>query len=237
MNKRLLIWISVAVLGMGAGLAGYYFFFRRPDTALRTRQVIDWINYPEKHPEWNAGEPGTRCGTAPFIFPTHGFIGYLRDDSWKIGHRHQGIDIFGGTDPGKTPVVNVYDGYLTRQTDWKSSLILRIPSDPLQPGRQIWVYYTHLADPQGNSLIDSQFPAGTFELPIKAGTLLGHQGNYSGDPSNPVGVHLHLSVVKDNGQGKYLNELDIDNTLDPSPYFGLALNAHTNQGIVPVCPP
>jgi hypothetical protein len=42
-------------------------------------------------------------------------------------------------------------------------------------------------------------------------------------------------VVKDNGSGKYLNELDIANTLDPSPYFGLPLNSKTNADTVPVC--
>jgi hypothetical protein len=34
-------------------------------------------------------------------------------------------------------------------------------------------------------------------------------------------MHLHFSVVKDDGHGKFLNELRIENTLDPSPYLGL----------------
>ncbi len=61
---------------------------------------------------------------------------------------------------------------------------------------------------------------------IEAGTLLGYQGNYSGTPGAPVGVHLHISVVKDDGFGHFKNELDIENTYDPSPYFGLELNAN-----------
>ena len=32
-----------------------------------------------------------------------------------------------------------------------------------------------------------------------------------------------------------LNELDINNTYDPSPYFGLALNATANRDRIPVC--
>ena len=44
------------------------------------------------------------------------------------------------------PVYSASDGFLTRQADWKSSLIIRVPDDPLQPGRQIWIYYTHIAD-------------------------------------------------------------------------------------------
>jgi murein DD-endopeptidase MepM/ murein hydrolase activator NlpD len=92
-----------------------------------------------------------------------------------------------------------------------------------------------MADNEGNSFISSEFPAGTSERYIEAGTLLGYQGNYSGDPGNPVGVHLHFSIVKDDGNGKFTNELEIDNTLDPSPYLGLPLNGNKNRDEVPVC--
>jgi murein DD-endopeptidase MepM/ murein hydrolase activator NlpD len=92
-----------------------------------------------------------------------------------------------------------------------------------------------MADENGNSYITADYPAGTSEVFVKAGTLLGYQGNYSGDPNNPVGVHLHFSIVRDNGKGKYLNELDIRNTLDPSPYLGIRLNAHDNPADIPVC--
>ncbi|PWH12568.1 MAG: hypothetical protein DDG60_12315 [Anaerolineae bacterium] len=178
---------------------------------------------------------GTRCENAPFLFPTDGLIGFLWDDSFRPGHRHAGIDIFAGTAPGVTPVYAVYPGYLTRQADWKSSLIVRIPNDPLQMGRQIWVYYTHLASPNGDSYIVPDFPPGTREKYIEAGTLLGYQGNYSGTPGAPVGVHLHISVVKDDGFGHFKNELDIENTYDPSPYFGIELNANRKPDGIPFC--
>ena len=159
----------------------------------------------------------------------------------RPAHRHQGIDVFGGGSPGLTQVVAAYDGYLTRLPEWKSSLIIRIPADPLQPDRQIWIYYTHLADASGLSYISPDFPAGTEELFVKAGTSLGFQGNYSGDPFNPVGVHLHFSIVMDRGVdtahplGGFRNELEFRNTLDPSPYLGLALNADHNRGEVVIC--
>ncbi len=92
-----------------------------------------------------------------------------------------------------------------------------------------------MADKDGNSFISEAFPPDTHEVFVEAGTLLGYQGDFSGTPNNPVGVHLHFSVVKDDGSGKYLNELDIDNTLDPSPYFGLPLNSKSNTDTVPVC--
>jgi murein DD-endopeptidase MepM/ murein hydrolase activator NlpD len=232
-----LLLSTLFVLALVAG----YFFYRwytglgRGAGSTRGGQVWTWLNDPSAHLDW-AVSVGERCGQAPFIMPTQGFIGFLWGDSFRRGHRHQGLDIFGGADVGMTPVVAAHSGYLTRLPEWKSSLIIRIPTDPLQPDRQIWTYYTHLANASGNDYIEDQFPPGTSEVYVEAGTLLGYQGNYSGDPDNPTGVHLHFSIVRDDGQGQFLNELDMDNTLDPSPYFGLPLNASLNQGEIPVCP-
>ena len=178
---------------------------------------------------------GERCGNAPFVFPTQGFVGFLWGDSFRPGHLHQGIDIFGGKPAGETPVYAANDGYLSRLPDWKSSLIIRIPVDPFMPSRQIWTYYTHLADQKGNSYISPEFPPGTIEIPISAGTFLGYQGDYSGDPDNPTGVHLHFSIVLDDGKGRFLNELEFANTLDPSAYFQLNLNARNNLDEIPLC--
>ncbi len=197
--------------------------------------LLAWFNNPAAHPEW-AIQRGARCGQAPFIFPTDGYIGFVWGDSFRPGHHHQGLDIFGGGDVDQTPVFAAYPGYLTRLPDWKSTVIIRLPQDPLKPERQIWTYYTHMADAQGNSFVSAQFPPGTSEVYVEAGTLLGYQGNYSGDPNNPVGVHLHFSIVLDDGHGRFRNELEVRNTLDPSPYFGMSLNAATDTGEVPVCP-
>jgi murein DD-endopeptidase MepM/ murein hydrolase activator NlpD len=217
-------------------LAGGYYFYRTYYRAYggRTARILAWIRNPDLNSDWVI-PAGTRCGQAPFIFPTTGVPGFIWDDSFRIGHRHQGIDIFAGTEVDTTEVIAAYPGYLTRLPDWKSSVIVRVPSDPLQPGRQIWLYYTHMADKNGNSFISDQFPPGTSEVPIEAGTLLGHQGNYSGDPNNPTGVHLHFSIVQDDGSGHFRNELEIKNTLDPSPYLGMQLNSHQNQGEIPSC--
>jgi len=226
-----LIYIALLI---AVTTAGVYLFFSYQKSSARTAQVFDWFRDPSSRPELMM-IAGTRCGDAPFIFPTDGLIGFIWDDSFQPGHRHSGIDIFAGTEVGVTPVVAAYPGYLTRKSDWTSTVIIRVPDDPLQAGRQVWVYYTHMADPQGNSFISSEFPTGTAEVYVEAGTFLGYQGNYSGDPSNPVGVHLHISVVKDDGFGKFKNELEIKNTYDPTPYFGLALNANVNPDTIPVC--
>lgn len=233
--KRFLLFLLSAGL-IAAMVAGYFLFLDPTRKNNGTTYVLRWMRDPQAHPDWSIDALET-CGEAPFLLPTSGLIGYLWDDSFKIGQRYQGIDIFAGSEAGVTPVYAAYDGYLTRQSDWKSSVIIRIPSDPLQPGRQIWTYYTHLADANGNSFIAPEFPAGTSERFVKAGTLLGYQGNYSGQAGSPVGVHLHFSIVKDNGSGSFLNELQITNTIDPSPYFGLTLNKNNQPEFPITCQP
>ncbi len=234
MKRRLLLaW------GSAAGALALAVVLGRPawawlHTLPRSRRVLAFLRAPEAHRAWIIPAL-TRCDHAPFLFPSSGFVGYLWGDAFHFGHRHQGIDIFSGTAPGVTPVYAAYDGYLTRQPPWKASVIIRHPHDPLHPNRQIWTYYTHMADPEGHSFV--AFPPGTREVFVKAGTLLGYQGNYSGNPRRPVGVHLHFSIVLDDGQGHYRNELDIANTLDPSPYLGLPLNAwEVSTSQAPHCP-
>ena len=229
-TRLFLIGLAIVVIL----LMGYLAFRKFAAPVNRTAQVLDFLRRPDAHPDWMV-RAGERCGDAPFIQPTDGFVGYLWDDSFRVGHRHQGIDVFGGRDVNMTLVIAAYPGYLTRMEDWKSSIIMRVPEDPLRKGRQIWLYYTHMAGPAGDSYISSQFPAGVEEVYVEAGTLLGYQGNYSGDPGNPVGVHLHFSIVLDDGGGRFLNELKIENTLDPSPYLGLPLNAASNSGEIPLC--
>lgn len=233
MSKRFMTISTVVVVLVTAAITAYYMY--RPNAA-RISKFRQWMNNPVSHPDWKL-LAGSQCGSAPFLFPTDGFVGFLWGDLMGRLHKHQGIDIFAGTDIGVTKVISAYPGYLTRLPDWKSSVIVRVPSDPLKPARQIWLYYTHMADPNGNSFISEEFPAGTSEKYIEAGIFLGYQGDYSGDPSNPVGVHLHFSIVEDDGTGKFKNELEIKNTYDPSPYLGLPLNASENRDNVPVCEP
>jgi murein DD-endopeptidase MepM/ murein hydrolase activator NlpD len=216
------------------GSAVYVSLESRSGRLLRLREF--WAD-PAAHADWQI-RAGGRCGEAPFVFPTDGYVGFVWGDSFRPGHAHQGLDIFGPTGPdglGETPVVAAYDGYLTRRSDWRSAVIIRIPQDPLQPGRQIWTYYTHMADAEGNSFIDPAFPPGTSEQFVRAGTRLGTQGNYSADPMSPTGMHLHFSIVRDDGEGRFLNELEIGNTLDPSSYLGIEVNAARRAEGPPVC--
>ena len=232
MKKKWVLFLVIAGVMLAAGVYLLYRAYYSADS--RTRVVFEFLRRSGSHDDL-VSDTLSRCGDAPFVMPTRGMIGFLWDDSFRPGHHHQGIDIFAGTRAGETPVYAAHDGYLTRLPDWKATVIIRIPSDPLAPGRQIWTYYTHLADERGNSFISDEYPPGTKEVFVSAGTLLGYQGNYSGSPGNPTGVHLHFSIVKDDGEGMFLNELDIRNTIDPSPYFGLALNGKQNRDQIPIC--
>lgn len=231
MPKRFLM-ITIVLVALVTAIATAYYMYR--PNAERVIKFRAWMNDPASHPTWKL-DAASQCGSAPFLFPTDGFAGFLWGDSFGIRHTHQGIDIFGGTEVGITRVVSAYPGYLTRLPEWKSAVIVRVPSDPLNPGTQIWLYYTHMADRFGDSFITEEFPAGASEIPIEAGTFLGYQGDYSGDPENPVGVHLHFSIVEDDGTGQFKNEIEIENTLDPSPYLGLPLNAKENPDQAPAC--
>jgi murein DD-endopeptidase MepM/ murein hydrolase activator NlpD len=231
-RRMMYIIIAAVVVLVGAAVAIYgYLEYIRPSGR--------WARFAELRAdpaifEQYALKPGQRCGNAPFAFPTRGVILGLWDQSYRFGHRHSGIDIFSGTVPGVTPVYAAYPGYLTRLPDWRSTVIIRIPSDPLNPGQQIWIYYTHLANQDGESFVSEEFPQGTFEQYVEAGAFLGYMGDYSGDPGNPTGLHLHVSIVRDE-DGEFLNELDINNTYDPSPYFGLPLNHRENRNELPTC--
>jgi murein DD-endopeptidase MepM/ murein hydrolase activator NlpD len=213
---RIIIGALIVTLFVG-GFLLYRWLGRVPE---RMTRIYRYLSDPQAHADL-AIIAGERCGEAPFVMPSDGIIGFLWGDSFSLGHSHQGLDIFGPSELGQTPVVAAYDGYLRRSNDWRSAVIIRHPEDPLHSGRQIWSYYSHMADAEGASYIDSAFPPGTTEVFVKAGTLLGYQGNYSGDPANPTGIHLHFSIVLDDGAGNFRNELEIDNTVDPLPYLGI----------------
>lgn len=234
-KRRLILWFALLAAAAGAA-AAWWIFQQFNQSAWHFRKLRLYWEDPVLYDDW-ALHAGERCGDAPFLIPTSGFAAFLYNDHYRNGRRHQGVDIFGSSGPerlGQTEVVAAYDGYLTRLPEWRSSVILRVPSDPLQPDRRIWIYYTHMADQDGNSFIDPAFPSGSHEVFVPAGTLLGYQGNYSADPQNPTGMHLHFSIVLDDN-GSFRNELEFHNTLDPSPYLGVELNGTRIGKEIAVC--
>lgn len=212
------------VLALGLVFIAYWTFGRSGSNNMIAR----FLNNPQANANLNS-EAFTQCPDAPFIIPTDGFIGLLwRDDAapYTPLRRHTGIDIFGGQAQGQVPIYAVYDGWLTRLEDWQSTVIIR-HDDPLQAGRTIWTYYTHMASRDGTSYIEDTYPQGTYNVPIPQGTRIGYQGAYS--PQFPVAVHLHISIVTSEPDGSFRNEAILENTVNPSPYFGINLNADSNE--------
>ena len=221
LEERLKWFIAVAVLILVCSGILYLSIYPR----LRDRGTPDIEDQVNPENDLPVFTELLQCDGAPFIIPTGGRIGVLYGDTIFGTTNHSGLDIFGLEGNGLTPVYAAYDGYVTRLPEWTSALIIRHPEDPLVPGRQIWTYYTHLADVAGNDYIIDQIPPGTIELPVKQGTLLGYQGDYNGNSFRQIDTHLHFSIVLDNGLGQFLNETDISNTVDPSPYLGMRLNS------------
>jgi hypothetical protein len=62
------------------------------------------------------------------------------------------------------------------------------------------------------------------DVPVRAGQLLGHQGRWNEQSSQPVWVHLCLSVMRAAEDGLFPEEIAPENVLDPSPYLGIVPN-------------
>lgn len=226
--------LAILIYG-GVQLAGFVGDIRSP----RADQFWQWARGDETARADLVTVQREACPGAPFVLPTDGFIGLLYADPngpYSATAPHQGIDIFSNAQPGIMPVYAAYDGYISREGSWRSALIQRVPDDPLSPGRQIWLYYAHMADEDGHSFIEPTFPPGASEVFVERGTLLGYTGDYNGGALRDVWVHLHFSVVQDDGRGRYANELEFSNTIDPSPYLGLPVN-YACSGAAMECSP
>ncbi len=214
-----------------AGLAWWYFQPTEFVTSGRMRRLHGWIYDAALFPEWGV-EMGEICGDGVMLMPSTGLIGVEYGDSFRPGHRHSGFDIFSPTgQENVTPIIAAYDGYLTREANWFSTVIIQHPDftdahPDFAKGETLWTYYTHMASADGTtSFVSEDFPAGTYNQFVEAGTVLGYQGRWSGDPDSPTGLHLHFSIVKSTPDGGYMDETDYGNTLDPLTFLGVTKNA------------
>lgn len=220
---KVVFWVGLAAVIILGGFVTWVFLNRRLD---RISLIRPWFDNPAAHQDWLV-EGGQYCPGAPMLFPSDGFIGVGWGDGTPPMYEHTGYDIFspaGGDNI--TPIYAAYDGYLTRETTWRSTVIIRHPDFDQLPeitgGQQIWTYYTHMASADGETIyVSADFPKGTREKFVEAGTLLGYQGTWSGRLNDPVGLHLHFSIPVTVDGGGYANETMIENTLNPAPFLGI----------------
>lgn len=224
------LWIVLVALMIVAFIVGGYTLLRwwGATQSNSSAAIRRWFDDRAARPLLITVRDRVACPGAPFILPSDGFIGLLWADPvgpYTVLNPHSGIDIFGDGAPGEVPVHAAYAGYLTRLPDWFSTVIIR-HDDPLQPGRTIWTYYTHMGSRDGTeSYVTPDFPPGTSEVWVEQGTLLGYQGEYAGAGRQAVGLHVHFSIVLSDASGAFTNEARISNTLDPSPYLGMPVNS------------
>ncbi len=229
MKKGLIVLGIVVIAGLGIIFVAYQWLLPRySDSRSNSNPVISrWFDEPTLRAALTTNMNRTTCPDVPFSLPSNGLIGLLWNDPaapYTIFSAHTGMDIFGDGEPGTVPVYAAYDGLLSRRGDWLASVIIK-HDDPLQMGRTIWTYYTHMAARDGSrSFIAPVFAAGVTDVAVKRGDLLGYQGEFAGVGRAPIGMHIHFSIVTGEDDGTFKNEAVIGNTLDPSPYFGMQLN-------------
>jgi hypothetical protein len=157
------------------------------------------------------------CPGAAWRMPSDGSLGIQWTDSY--------IDIFGQGKEGSIPVYAVADGWLTRQSDWVDAVAI-LHEDPLRAGRRVWAIYGGMAAANGtDSFVVKDFPAGSRNIPVKSGQLLGYQGSWSGTPLWPTWVHTIFAVTKATQSDVFPKNITLPNILDPVPYLGLSLEA------------
>src|SRR5688572_32276999 len=85
MPKRFLILSIVIVAMITAGITAYYTY---SPNSIRVDKFRQWIRNPAAHPDWKL-VAGSQCNSAPFLFPTDGFAGFLWGDSFGLRHRSE----------------------------------------------------------------------------------------------------------------------------------------------------
>jgi hypothetical protein len=147
------------------------------------------------------------------------------DGSLGIQLVDDGIDFFGNAREGSTPVYAMADGILTRRPEWVDAVAI-LHDDPLRPGEKLWAFYGGMAAANGtDSFVAQDFPAGSTDIPVKSGQLLGYQGTWSGTPDWPKWVHVFIALVDAHGKSSQPKNITSADLLDPAPYLGLIVDA------------
>jgi hypothetical protein len=157
------------------------------------------------------------CPGAAWHLPSDGSLG--------IQWRNSTIDFFGQGKEGSVPVYAAADGWLTRLPEWVDAVAV-LHDDPLRPGRKVWAVYGGMAAANGtDSFIVKDFPAGSTNIPVKSGQLLGYQGSWSGTPLWPTWAHTIFAVTNALQKDTFPKNITFANILDPAPYLGLIVES------------
>src|SRR5215211_6572897 len=74
MSRRTIMLLLISATAIvTAGVTAYYLY---RSNAPRVNKFRQWMQNPAAHPDWKLAA-GSQCGSAPFLFPTDGFAGFL----------------------------------------------------------------------------------------------------------------------------------------------------------------
>jgi hypothetical protein len=168
------------------------------------------------------------CPGAPWQLPTSAEMGVQWGES--------GLDFFGQGNENSVPVYAVADGQLTRLSHWEDAVAIQ-HDDPLRPGEKVWTYYAHMASVSSTACyIVPGFPAGSADVSVRAGQLLGYQGRRSErtQAMMTLWVHLRFAVARATENGEFPDGIGPEDVLDPSPYLGIMLKTDGYHGLQPL---
>jgi hypothetical protein len=176
----------------------------------------------------NTSNEITSCAGAVWQSPSSANLGVkIQDDK---------LAFFGRGKEGELPVYATADGLLTRIPLRPDAVAIQ-QEDPLHPGKSIWTLYEGMASADGSvSFIAEGFPVGSFNVPVKAGQLIGYQGTWSGIPQWSTWAHVSFSVFNVDAQAS----LPVTTTtapLEPTQYLGLLLDSSNPNLQVARCKP
>ncbi|OGO17746.1 MAG: hypothetical protein A2Z14_06700 [Chloroflexi bacterium RBG_16_48_8] len=106
------LWFVVLVLIVFLMVAGYLLFREYARTGVHFVRLRQYWADPERYSQWGF-RVGDRCGGAPFLIPTDGFVAFFWGDRYSSGKKHQGVDIFSPEGPEgiglaiKLPLVSI----------------------------------------------------------------------------------------------------------------------------------
>jgi hypothetical protein len=157
------------------------------------------------------------CPGAPWRLPSDGSLG-VRSTDGQVHFLGQGKE-------GSIPVYAVADGSLTRLRGWVDAVAV-LHEDPLRAGKKVWAVYGGMAAANStDSFIVEDFPAGSRDIPVQSGQLLGYQGTWSGTPLWRTWIHTSFAITQAAQNEVFSKTLTLPNILDPVPYLGLSLRA------------
>lgn len=154
----------------------------------------DTLVFEPKNDEMDVFPENRSCPNSPWQIPSESDMGLF----WY----NRQLILMGAGYTGEVPVHAIADGMLYQFPQWKTAVAI-MHNNPFDPGRKIWSFYGDMAPAYNadSAYIDSRF-LGAEGVPVKAGDLIGYQGQWLG-PSQSTWVHLRFALIPADSDGGF----------------------------------